>query len=273
MRRGRPAGPHARRAGAPGPNEVRVNGVKTERADGAEGHDRRPRDPSGARRVRRRVSRARVAAGRDADRQRPALLTSSAARRPATRASSSTACACPASSISGSAPRSCIPRSSTTSIFSRAPIRSRSGASRRRPLRRHGAASRSRTRADWTLRLFDAGALVEAPFGKQADGSPPRGSALVSGRYGYPGLLLSIFAPNAGLAYWDYQARVTYKLLRPRRHLASSRFGSYDSVSQRDETEQNPGRSPHRGPQHPVPPHRPEVGPTDERDRLARGPR
>ena len=45
-------------------------------------------------------------------------------------------------------------------------------------------------RADWTLRLFDAGALVEAPFGKQADGSPPRGSALVSGRYGYPGLLL-----------------------------------------------------------------------------------
>src|SRR5690606_32929113 len=56
-----------------------------------------------------------------------------------------------------------------------------------------------RTRADWTLRLFDAGALVETPFGKGAEGASPKGSFLASGRYGYPGLLLSIFAPDAGL--------------------------------------------------------------------------
>ncbi|MBX3205155.1 MAG: TonB-dependent receptor plug domain-containing protein [Labilithrix sp.] len=92
-----------------------------------------------------------------------------------------------------------------------------------------------RGRADWTLRLFDAGALVEAPFGKQGDGATPRGSALVSGRYGYPGLLLSIFAPDAGLAYWDYQTRVNYKL-SDRDEVSVFGFGSYDSISQRDET-------------------------------------
>lgn len=97
------------------------------------------------------------------------------------------------------------------------------------------------TRTDWTLRLFDAGALVEAPFGKQVegDGSPARGSALVSGRYGYPGLLLSIFAPDAGLAYWDYQTRVSYRL-SDRDVVSVLGFGSYDSVSQRDETDKVP---------------------------------
>ena len=93
-----------------------------------------------------------------------------------------------------------------------------------------------RTRADWTLRLFDAGALVEAPFGKTGEDSAPRGTALVSGRYGYPGLLLSIFAPDAGLAYWDYQTRATYRL-SDRDVVSVFAFGSYDSVSQREETD------------------------------------
>ena len=93
-----------------------------------------------------------------------------------------------------------------------------------------------RARADWTIRLFDAGALVEVPFGKSGENEPPRGTAMVSGRYGYPGLLLSIFAPNAGLAYWDYQTRATYKL-SDRDTVSVFAFGSYDSVSQREETD------------------------------------
>lgn len=92
-----------------------------------------------------------------------------------------------------------------------------------------------RGRADWTIRLFDAGALVEAPFGKTKENEAPRGSVLASGRYGYPGLLLSIFAPDAGLAYWDYQSRATYKV-SDRDVLSVFAFGSYDSVSQREET-------------------------------------
>lgn len=89
-----------------------------------------------------------------------------------------------------------------------------------------------RARADLTLRLFDAGALVEAPLGTSHDGADPKGTALVSGRYGYPGLLLSIFAPDAGLAYWDYQTRASYKL-SDRDTISVFAFGSYDSISQR----------------------------------------
>lgn len=92
-----------------------------------------------------------------------------------------------------------------------------------------------RARADWTVRLFDAGALVEVPFGKSTENEAPRGTLLASGRYGYPGLLLSIFAPDAGLAYWDYQTRATYRL-SDRDQISVFAFGSYDSVSQREET-------------------------------------
>jgi len=53
--------------------------------------------------------------------------------------------------------------------------------------------------AEASVRLIDAGALVTTPF---AEG---RGDVLASGRYGYPGPLVSLFAPDTGLAYWDYQ--------------------------------------------------------------------
>jgi hypothetical protein len=96
-----------------------------------------------------------------------------------------------------------------------------------------------RTRADWTVRLFDVGALVEAPFGKEKEGAAPKGSVAASGRYGYPGLLLSVFAPDAGLAYWDYQTRASYKIT-DRDTFSVLAFGSYDSVSQRDETHGEP---------------------------------
>ena len=67
------------------------------------------------------------------------------------------------------------------------------------PARR--ASPRPTLHGEANLRLVDAGALLEAPF---ADG---RGSALVAGRYGYPGPILGAFAPDMKLGYWDYQAR------------------------------------------------------------------
>lgn len=70
------------------------------------------------------------------------------------------------------------------------------GQTREPALRAHGAAS---------VRLVDAGALVESPFGNG------RGSALVAGRYGYPGPILSAFS-EIRLGYWDYQSRVTWQL-------------------------------------------------------------
>lgn len=55
------------------------------------------------------------------------------------------------------------------------------------------------------LRLFDAGALLEAPL---PNGS---GSALVAGRYSFTGLLYSALSAEQ-FGYWDYQLRVTHKL-------------------------------------------------------------
>ncbi len=51
------------------------------------------------------------------------------------------------------------------------------------------------------VRLLDAGALVETPLPQGL------GTVLAAGRFGYPGLLLPIFAPNTRLSYWDYQLR------------------------------------------------------------------
>jgi hypothetical protein len=56
-------------------------------------------------------------------------------------------------------------------------------------------------RGEASLRLFDAGALVEAPFANGA------GSALVSGRYSFTGLLYSALSGEE-FGYWDYQLRV-----------------------------------------------------------------
>ncbi|WP_437592092.1 TonB-dependent receptor plug domain-containing protein [Sorangium sp. So ce1000] len=86
----------------------------------------------------------------------------------------------------------------------------------REPARRfHGEAN---------LRLFDAGALVEAPW---ADG---RGAALVGGRYAYPGALLALFSPGVALGYWDYQARVTYDA-SPYDRVGLFAFGSHDYLA------------------------------------------
>jgi hypothetical protein len=75
-----------------------------------------------------------------------------------------------------------------------------------------------------TLRVIDAGALVETPF---ADG---RGTALVAARYGYPGLILSAITSDIKLGYWDYQARASWRLT-DRDTIGLFAFGSHDTLS------------------------------------------
>jgi len=61
-------------------------------------------------------------------------------------------------------------------------------------------------RGEAQARIFDAGAMIEQPF---ANG---RGSVLLGGRYGYTQAILSLVAPDYGLNYWDYQARIAYRV-------------------------------------------------------------
>ncbi len=56
------------------------------------------------------------------------------------------------------------------------------------------------------------------------------GEITAAGRYGYPGLLLSIFSPEISLDYWDYQLRLEHPVAR-RTRLQLVGFGSYDSLS------------------------------------------
>ena len=71
------------------------------------------------------------------------------------------------------------------------------------------------------VRLFDAGAMLEAPF---ADG---RATALAGGRYSYTGGIVSLVAPEVNLGYWDYQLRLGYDA-SGKDKLALFSFGSYD---------------------------------------------
>jgi TonB family protein len=72
------------------------------------------------------------------------------------------------------------------------------------------------------LRVFDAGALVEAPFGSRG-----QGTALVAGRYSYTAAILSLVAPEVDLTYWDYQARFYYDVT-PKLRLGLFSFGAFD---------------------------------------------
>jgi hypothetical protein len=63
----------------------------------------------------------------------------------------------------------------------------------------------SAVRGEASLRLFDAGGLLEAPF---ANG---QGSALISGRYSFTGLLYSTLT-DGDFGYWDYQLRASRKV-------------------------------------------------------------
>ncbi len=80
---------------------------------------------------------------------------------------------------------------------------------------------------EYNARLLDTGALVEAPLGNRAE-------VLAAGRYGYPGLLLRLFAPEARLEYWDYQLRASVAL-DDKNRLTLFSFGSHDYLATVDE--------------------------------------
>ena len=96
----------------------------------------------------------------------------------------------------------------------------------------------SKPHGEANLRLFDAGALVETPF---EDG---RGSALVAGRYGYPGAILALITPSVKLSYWDYQSRLTWRLTGSD-SLSVFAFGSHDYLGTVPQT--NGGGGPSSG--------------------------
>lgn len=72
------------------------------------------------------------------------------------------------------------------------------------------------------LRLLDVNALVEAPVG---DG----GRLTLAGRYGYPGLVLSVLNPDVTLGYSDYQGRLDLPV-SARDRLQLVWLGSYDRI-------------------------------------------
>jgi hypothetical protein len=84
----------------------------------------------------------------------------------------------------------------------------------------------SEIRGAANLRLVDAGAFLEAPFAE-------RGSALVAGRFGYPGPVVGAFSDTT-LSYWDYQSRVAWRI-GDRDALSVFAFGSHDYLGHRDE--------------------------------------
>jgi hypothetical protein len=64
----------------------------------------------------------------------------------------------------------------------------------------------TRTRGEFSARVYDANAFVEAPIDEH------QGSVVAAGRYAYTQPLVSLIVPNYSLAYWDYQLRVSHRL-------------------------------------------------------------
>ncbi len=76
------------------------------------------------------------------------------------------------------------------------------------------------SRGEANLRLFDASAFVETPVGESWD-------VVAAGRYGYPNLLLSVFAPSLSLGYADYTLRIAHRL-SPSDTISVLALGGYD---------------------------------------------
>ena len=87
----------------------------------------------------------------------------------------------------------------------------------------------ARVSGEVEIRLLDANAYMEAPLG---GGS----SVAVAARYGYPGLLVSLFAPGVDLQYWDYQARADLRIDR-RTTAQLVWIGSFDLLSIREQSD------------------------------------
>jgi hypothetical protein len=79
---------------------------------------------------------------------------------------------------------------------------------------------RGAVHGEGSVRLFDASAFVESPLGEDTD-------VAAGGRYGYPNLLLSIFAPKLSLSYGDYSVRVGRKL-SPHDRISVFALGAFD---------------------------------------------
>jgi hypothetical protein len=87
-----------------------------------------------------------------------------------------------------------------------------------------------RLHGEYNLRLFDAGAMAEAPFANE------RGSVLLGGRYSYTAALLTLVSADTVVDYWDYQARATYEP-SDRDRVGVFAFGSYDYLGRVTPTE------------------------------------
>lgn len=98
------------------------------------------------------------------------------------------------------------------------------GETRRDERRLHGEAG---------VRLVDASALAEAPI------LGGRGAALAGGRYSFAGPVLSLFAKDTSLSYWDYQARVAVDVGRDDR-ISVFAFGSSDYLATREDDREVP---------------------------------
>jgi hypothetical protein len=83
-------------------------------------------------------------------------------------------------------------------------------------------------RAEAELRVFDAGALVEAPYDRG------QGTVLAAARYAYPGPILSAVSPSIGVGYWDYQSRATLHVT-DRDQIGVLLFGSHDEFAKADD--------------------------------------
>jgi TonB family protein len=87
------------------------------------------------------------------------------------------------------------------------------------------AANKEEKRIDIDLNLAQTGVLVRQPI--DALGI----TATAAGRYGYPGLLLSLLVPNVSLSYWDYQVRLDRK--EGRHHFSVFFYGAQDDLQTR----------------------------------------
>lgn len=83
--------------------------------------------------------------------------------------------------------------------------------------------------ADLDVNLFQSGALISAPVGDTT-------RLTLGGRYSYTGLLLTVFAPDVTIDFWDYQARIDQDLPDDSR-LQITAFGARDVFGAETEDE------------------------------------
>lgn len=78
-----------------------------------------------------------------------------------------------------------------------------------------------RVKGELELRVIDLTGKIDIPVGG--------GSLTISGRYGYPGPIVSLFSPQSSLDYWDYQTRLSLPI-SARDKFELVWLGSYDQA-------------------------------------------